>query len=442
MHNSNKNNIIETFRDKKLKLNLICAQMISLIFSFLGAVSLLHAEDLPANSIITVAGGSLQGYNGDQIEAAKAALNLPMGVASSRGGLVVYISDTGNHRVRMVDLEYGDISTIAGNGSDDFRGDGGLATNASLKSPAGIAVDMVGSVYIADRGNHRIRKVDSEGLISTVAGSSKPGFSGDGGVATQATLKDPIDVAVDALGNLYISDFGNSRIRLVDSQTGKISTIAGDGGRRFNGDGRLAMETGISPSGIAVDGSGGLLVADMRNHCIRKIDLESNIITTIAGSGRRGFIGDGELALGARFNSPSWIALSAVGDIFVSDAGNNRIRKIDAFTDIVTTVAGTGNTGFDGESREATSSNVWSPYGISIDERDNIYVADYLNNRVRRINLRKERTIDFKPRNTTSWLERSLWAGIPTSLGFSIWWFWLKPKPTANLPEPPAFPTK
>jgi len=401
------------------------------------------ADDLPVGSIITVAGDTLQGYNGDQIEAAAATLNLPMGVVVGRGGLAVYISDAGNHRIRMVDLEYGDIFTVAGNGSGDFRGDGELATNASLKTPAGIVVDREGILYIADRGNHRIRRVDREGVISTVAGGTKPGFSGDGGGATQASLKDPVDVVIDDLGNLYIADLGNSRIRRVDGETGIISTLAGNGERRSdkNDDVVLALESALSPSGIALDGSGGLIVADMRNHRIRRVDLDSGLISTVAGTGKRGFLGDGEPAMGARFNNPSWVTVSAINDLYISDAGNNRIRKVDALTDIVTTIAGNDQTGYRGDLEAAVNASLWSPYGLALDRADNVYVADYLNHRVRRINLRKNKTIDFKKRDTTSWLDRALWAGIPTGLGVSAWIF-LMPNSESKLPQPPNFPAK
>ena len=399
------------------------------------------ADDLPVGSIITVAGDTLQGYNGDQIEAAAATLNLPMGVVVGRGGLAVYISDAGNHRIRMVDLEYGDIFTVAGNGSGDFRGDGELATNASLKTPAGIVVDREGILYIADRGNHRIRRVDREGVISTVAGGTKPGFSGDGGGATQASLKDPVDVVIDDLGNLYIADMGNSRIRRIDGETGIISTVAGNGERRSDNESDVAIESALSPSGIALDGSGGLLVADMRNHRIRRIDLESGTIRTVAGTGKRGFLGDGEPALGARFNNPSWVTVSAINDLYISDAGNNRIRKVDALTDIVTTIAGNDDTGFNGDMEGAVNASMWSPYGIAVDRADNVYVADYLNHRVRRVNLRKGKTIDYKERDTTSWLERALWAGIPTGLGVTAWIF-LVPSSDSKLSKPPSFPTK
>ena len=428
-------NIMKEIKSVLGTLRIAVISLVSILYSPSGA------EDLAVGTIITVAGDSLQGYNGDQIEAAKATLNLPMGVTVGRSGSVVYISDAGNNRVRMVDLEYGDIFTVAGNGSSDFRGDGGLATNASLKTPAGIAIDREGALYIADRGNHRIRKVDRSGVISTIAGGTKPGFSGDGGGATQASLKDPVDIVTDELGNMYIADFGNSRIRRIDGETGIISTVAGNGERSSGRDSDVAVESVLSPSGISLDGSGGLLVADMLNHRIRRIDLESGAISTVAGTGKRGFLGDGEPALGARFNNPSWVTVSAINDLYISDAGNNRIRKVDALTGIVTTIAGNDKTGYSGDLEPSVNSSIWSPYGLAVDRADNVYVADYLNHRVRRVNLRKGKTIEYKKRDTTSWWERALWACIPTGLGVTAWIF-LVPSSDSKLSKPPNFPSK
>lgn len=417
---------------------------------FLGAgwlSSTAAAEDLPAGYITTVAGDTIAGYNGDSIPSAKglvnapkgqagASLNMPMGLAVSASGFEVFIADTGNHRIRKVDLQYGDIVTVAGNGSNEFRGDGGVATNASINSPAGVAVDKTGNIYIADSGNHRVRKVDPNGIITTVAGSSSWGYDGDGGVATQAKLKEPADVAVDRDGTLYIADLGNNRIRRVDAATGVITTIAGSGGRKFNEDGP-AMEAGMNPKGIALDGKGGLLVADMYNHRIRKIDLGSGEVITVVGTGEDGYLGDGDLALGAHLNKPVRIALSPVGTLYISDAGNNRVRKVEAVTDVITTIAGNGDAGYKGDKGPGIAASLQTPYGIAVDASENVFVADHLNHRVRRVNQRSAVALEWKSRSKGGkrWFFMAMGIAV-TGGGFAAYNF-MNQEP--DLPAPPAF---
>jgi trimeric autotransporter adhesin len=398
--------------------------------------------DLPKGYITTVTGDTIQGYNGDgdDFDATKALVNLPMGVAvnptGGKGG-ELFISDAGNHRIRKVDLFHGNIFTVAGNGSGDFRGDGELAINASIKNPAGITFGIDGSLFIADRGNHRIRKVDPNGLISTIAGGTKPGFRGDGGLSTQAALKDPMDVEVDEAGNVLIADFGNSRIRRVDARTGVISTIAGSGQRRYDGDNKPALEAGMNPSGLAFDGSGGLLIADMRNQRIRRIDLETGIIATIVGTGKRGFLGDGDLGVGAHLNNPSWVAVSERNDIYITDTGNNRVRKVDGLTGIITTVGGSGEAGYGGENGPAVEAHLWSPFGIAVDPDENIYIADYLNHRVRRINRRKAKPIIFNPPKSGGGWFKVFLVAVPSSVVIT---YLLITGREPDLQKPPGFP--
>ncbi|MBM3280935.1 MAG: hypothetical protein FJY95_23085 [Candidatus Handelsmanbacteria bacterium] len=418
-----------------------------LIFGARCVISTAAAEDLPAGYITTIAGDTIAGYNGDNIPSTKnllnapkdkpgAALNMPLGVAVSASGLEVFIADTGNHRIRMVDLQYGDIVTVAGNGSNDFRGDGGVATNASINSPAGVAVDKAGNIYIADSGNHRVRKVDPTGIITTVAGSSSWGYDGDGGVATQAKLKEPADVAVDRDGTLYIADLGNNRIRRVDAITGVITTIAGSGGRKFNQDGP-AQAAGMNPKGIALDGKGGLLIVDMHNHRIRKIDLASGVVATIMGTGEDGFLGDGDLALGAHFNKPVRVAVSGMGTLYISDAGNNRVRKVDVATEIITTIAGNGESGFKGDNGRGIAASLQTPYGIAVDANENVFVADHLNHRVRRLNQRSAAALEWKSRSRAGkrWFFTVL--GIAVTSGGFVAYNVMNREP--DLPAPPAF---
>jgi DNA-binding beta-propeller fold protein YncE len=365
----------------------------------LSSPTVLASEMLEPGSVVTLAGTTEAGFNGDFLPdgaprlAETSELNLPWGVAIGPSGRYLYVADSGNHRIRRIDRRSGTIFTVAGNGSPDYRGDGGIAANASLQAPAGIAIDRDGDLYIADMGNHRVRRVDVAGNITTVAGGNRPGFYGDYGVATQAALRSPVDIAIDSVGNLFISDSGNHRVRMVDPD-GIITTVAGSGAREFDGDSKRGRASAMTPSGIALDGAGGLLVADAGNHRIRRVDLLTGITTTLAGRAN-GFGGDGGLALGARLNSPSGIAVSRSGDVFIADSGNRRIRMISAATGVIETVAGSGRASVDGEEGAAVEASLWNPYGIALDASDNLFVADYLNHRLRRVNLRKSRVVGF-----------------------------------------------
>jgi sugar lactone lactonase YvrE len=226
-----------------------------------------------------------------------------------------------------VDASTGIITTVAGNGIPGYSGDGGPATSASLSGPSGVVVDATGNLLIADSSNYRIRRVDaSTGIITTVAGNGIRGFSGDGGPATSASLS-PIGVAVDATGNLFIADTGNHRIRRVDESTGIITTVAGNGIRGFSGDGGPATSASLNyPTGVAVDGSGNLFIADAANNRIRWVDASTGIITTVAGNGMPDYSGDGGPATSASLNGPSGVVVDAAGNLFIADNDNKRIR--------------------------------------------------------------------------------------------------------------------
>src|ERR1700751_4501787 len=245
------------------------------------------------------------------------------------------------------------IQTVAGNGTSGFSGDNGAAATASLSEPFGVAVDAVGNLYIADTSNHRIRKVDASGVITTVAGNGTEGFSGDGGPATSAALNTPIGVAVDVAGNLYIADSFNNRIRKVNA-TGIITTVAGNGDARFSGDHAAATNGSLrAPFGVAVDKVGNVYIADTSNQRIRKVDA-SGTITTVAGNGTEGFSGDGGPAAQARLNFPTGVTVDRAGNLFITDQSNNRIRKVSTAW-VIITVAGNGDTGFSGDHAAAPS---------------------------------------------------------------------------------------
>ena len=343
--------------------------------------------------ISTVAGTGVAGFSGDDGPATSAQLNSPPGVAVDSVGNL-YIADRLNQRIRKVSPE-GIITTVAGSGDEDFSGDGGLATNASLNFPNRVTVDAAGNLYIADTTNLRIRKVSGDGIITTVAGNGLFKFSGDGGAATSATLNQPRTVAVDAGGNLYIADYLSSRIRKV-SGDGIITTVAGNGLFRFSGDGGPAINASLRfPWGVAIDSVGTFYIADTFNHRIRNVGADG-IITTVAGNGvRTGSIdgeggdpaddlGDGGPATSASFRVPRGVAVDAGGNLYIADTINHRIRKVSP-GGIISTVAGTGVAGFSGDDGPATSASLNEPRSVAVDVFSNLYIADSDNHRLRKV---------------------------------------------------------
>ena len=273
------------------------------------------------------------------------------------------------------------ISTIAGCDSCGLIGDGGPATNAQLFHPISVAFDAGGNCYITDRDHDRIRKVTPAGIITTIAGTGVGGFSGDGGQATAAKIANPYGIALDAAGNIYFADF--NRIRKINA-AGIITTIAGTGTGSYNGENIPATTAGIQPGGVAIDNAGTIYFAD-GNERIRKIDA-SGLITTIAGTGFAGYNGDEIPATNAELNRPNYVAVDPVGNIFVADNLNNRVRKIDA-SGIIHTIAGDGASGYSGDNGPATDAMLNGPLGVFADNLGNIYIGDTYNNVVRKINV-------------------------------------------------------
>lgn len=282
------------------------------------------------------------------------------------------------------------IYTLAGNGTAGYSGDGGPSTAAQVNNPMGVATDAAGNVYIADYDNNRIRKVSTSGVVTTVAGTGFGGyFAGhDGGPATAAWIKWPYDIAVDAAGNIYFSDFGNNIIRKIDG-SGIITTIGGIPGSipSYGGDGGPATAANFgNVSGIAVDLSGNVLVADEVNHRIRKINVSTGIVTTIAGIGLATFSGDGGPATDARLNGPTGVGVDGAGNIYIADNANNRVRKVNT-SGIITTFAGVGTPyGYTGDGGPATIARFSYPKAIRVDNPGNVYICDWNNNCVRKIN--------------------------------------------------------
>ena len=279
--------------------------------------------------ISTIAGNGTAGYSGDGGAATSAELNTPASVAfDSRGN--IYIVDANNNRIRMVNASTGVISTIAGNGTAGYSGDGGPATSAELNVPDSVAVDSSGNIFIADLDNNRIRMVNaSTGVISTVAGNGTAGYSGDGGAATSAEINYPQSVAIDNSGNIYIAEYYNNRIRMVNASTGVISTVAGNGTGGYSGDGGAATSAELNgPDGVAVDPAGNIYIADYNNNRVRMVNASTGVISTIAGNGTGGYSGDGGAATSAEIFFPSGIAVNSSCYLFIADQNNNRVRSL------------------------------------------------------------------------------------------------------------------
>ena len=281
----------------------------------------------------------------------------------------------------------GFISTVAGTGTAGFNADGIPATTAQLFNPVRVFVDGSGNTFIADPSNHRLRKVDgASGLISTVAGTGTPGYNGEGIAATTADLASPTGVFVDGSGNIFIADNLNHRLRKVDSASGLISTVAGTGTPGFNGDGITATTARLSgPFGVFVDGSGNIFIADQFNHRLRKVDGATGLISTVAGTGVLGFNGDGIAATTAQLFEPVGVFVDGSGNTFIADPSNHRLRKVDGASGLISTVAGTGTGGYNGDGIPATTAQLASPTGVFVDGSGNIFIADNLNYRIRKV---------------------------------------------------------
>jgi sugar lactone lactonase YvrE len=330
----------------------------------------------PDGALTVVAGNGTRGFSGDGGPATSAALSTPFGVAVDSAG-DLYIADYGNGRIRKV--SGGMITTFAGNGMPGFSGDGGSATNAEFNGASGVAIDSAGTVYIADIQNNRIRRV-AGGIITTIAGTGVGGFSGDGGPATSASLYGPVDVAVDSAGNIYIADSFNSRVRKVSD--GIITTIAGSAKGGFSGDGGPATNASLNtPYGITVDSVGNVYIADQNNYRIRKVS--GGIITTIAGTGAEGFSGDGGPAASATLNVPTGVAVDSAGNVYIADQYNDRVREVSG--GIISTVAGNGGFKFAGDGGIATGAALHGPSGVAADAAGALYIADTQNNRIRKV---------------------------------------------------------
>ena len=333
--------------------------------------------------IETLAGTGAVSYGGDGGPASQASFRLPSGVAADTAGNI-YVADSSDNRIRLIDSN-GMITTLAGTGESGYGGDGGPATLAHLNHPEGLATDGAGNVYFADSANHRVRKIDTTGMISTLAGTGERGYGGDDGPAVEARLSYPGGVAVDTEGNVYVADSWNHRVRKVDRE-GTITTLAGRGFPGLLGNGGPAAQAALAnPTGISVDGEGNVYVADTWNHRVRRID-GSGVISTFAGSGRDVDSGDGRRALAASLGYPAAVAAGPAGMVYVItysfETANRRLRRIDP-EGLIEAFAGTGPEGYGGDRGPAADAWLAYPMGVAADTDGNIYIADAHNARVR-----------------------------------------------------------
>ncbi|MCL6451251.1 MAG: diguanylate cyclase [Acetobacteraceae bacterium] len=338
--------------------------------------------------IYTVMGGGLRGYWGDGGPARDAGVCEPYGVAVDTVEPGWFLVDRGNHAIRRIDAS-GRVTTVAGDGEYGYSGDGGPAARARLHKPNGVAVDGRGNLFIADTGNHCIRRVDrTTGIITTVAGCGRPGYTGDGGPATQAAMSKPSGVAVDAAGNIYTNEYGNNVIRRV-SPEGIISTLAGTGEYGYSGDGGPATQARFNKVyGVAVDPAGNVYVADYANHAIRRISAADGTISTAAGSGECGYSGDGGPAAWSRLRAPFWVTFDRWGAMYICDTENHRLRRVDPEAGVIATVAGCGRPGYWGDGGPARQAALNLPAGAAAGPDGEIYIADYGNNSIRCVRVR------------------------------------------------------
>ena len=342
------------------------------------------------NFIKTIAGNDTQGYSGDNGPATNCELYLPENMCIDRWNNI-YIADGGNNRIRKIDPSTGIIATVAGIDTLGFSGDNGLAINATLNIPEGIFCDANGNIYFADANNNRVREITvSTGIITTVAGSGAVGGtagsdSGDNGPATNATLDQPSGICLDKFGNMYIADYTNNKVRRVDAGTGVIKTFAGTGIVGYSGDNGPATNATFNyPIAVYADSSGNVFIADQYNAVIRKVAISTSVITTFAGNGISGYSGDSGLAINAEFIEPAGLYIDKQNNVFVADLGSGTVRRIDAVTNIITTVAGNGTQGFSGDNGPAQDAEMICS-DMYLDTSGNMYIADYQNNRIREV---------------------------------------------------------
>lgn len=340
-----------------------------------------------AGAIETVAGTGNIADGGSGGPALETNIGNPFGVEVGPDG-ALYITEVSNHRVRRLDLKSGQLTTVAGNGQKGYSGDGGPATEASLNEPYEVRFDAQGNLYFVEMQNHLVRKVDRQGRISTIAGTGKPGYGGDGGPALKAQFRSPHSIALDGRGGLYVADIGNHRIRRIDLAKGIIESIAGNGEKQLPKDGEPIKDRPIlGPRALFISGR-TMWIALREGNSVWKLDLDAGMLLHVAGTGQKGFTGDGGPAAQATFNGPKGIALDAQSKgVYVVDTESQAIRRIDVATGTISTIAGSGPQarGYGGDGGPATQAKLNRPHGICLGPDDTVYIGDSENHRVRRV---------------------------------------------------------
>ncbi len=335
-----------------------------------------------APEMTTCAGTGVKGFSGDGGPAANAQVNNPFGLARGPDG-ALYICDCDNQRIRKVAAD-GTISAVAGNGTRGYSGDGGLAKDAALNEPYEVRFDKMGNVFFVERLNAVVRRVDTKtGVISTVAGTGQPGFSGDGGPAVQAQLNEPHSIGFDRAGDLYICDIKNHRIRKVDMKTGLIATFAGTGEKKATPDGAPIAGTPLhGPRALDFDRDGNLWLALREGNVVLKLDLAAGVIRHIAGTGKQGFTGNGGPAKDATLSGPKGLSVGPDGNVYLADTESHSIRVIDVQTGTLTLLAGTGARG-DGPDGDPRKCKLARPHGVFVDRDGAVFIGDSEAHRVR-----------------------------------------------------------
>jgi len=370
------------YRRSSALSHLLClASLLARLPGFLPGEACLGAEPI----ITTAAGTGSATNNGDAGLATATNIGEPFGV--QRGpDQAIYITEVRHHRIRRLDPGTGQLTTVAGSGTQGYSGDGGVATKAALNEPYEVRFDRPGNMYLVEMQNNIVRRVEaSTNIISTIAGNGQAGFGGDGGPATQARLRQPHSIALDHRGGLYIADIGNHRIRRVDLASGMIDTVAGNGEAELPTDGGQARGHALlGPRALAIDGP-TMWIALREGHSVWQLDLNEGTLHHVAGSGMKGNR-DGD-RLTAQFNGPKGIAVGPDGRLFVVDTENHTIRAVDPQRGLVTTVAGSGQPGDSGDGGPARKATMNRPHGIGVDANGDLYIGDTLNHRVRRVTL-------------------------------------------------------
>jgi len=356
------------------------AAMLRFVCAFL--IAAIHVHAVPAATVTTVVGTGEKGFSGDGGPAEKAQLNNPFAVARGPDG-ALYICDVDNQRIRRVTKD-GIISTFAGNGTKGYSGDGGPATAAALNEPYELAWDSAGNLYFVERVNHIVRRVDTKtGKISTVAGTGKPGFAGDGGPAVKAQLNQPHSLAFDATGDLYVCDILNHRIRKIVLKTGLITTFAGTGEKKTAATGSSLSGSPLNgPRAMAFAPDGKCWLALREGNAVLQLDLPANKLQHLAGTGKSGFTGNGGPAKEATLSGPKCVGLDAAGNVYLADTESHSIRYVDVQKGTLELLVGNGKRG-DGPDGDPLKCQLARPHGVFVDQDGSIFIGDSENHRVR-----------------------------------------------------------